>query len=404
MPDLFTTRFSLHPHTQSAVSAARALAPRLRERASDAEKQRMVHAESISEMREAGLFRLMQPTAYDGFGREFADYVLVVEELAAGCPSAAWIYANVILKSWMIGMFPEEAQSDFWGKNKDSIASSILRPTGRSRPVAGGYRLSGKWSYVSGVDHTGWTIIGSLRDVKNGSLEPIVHLVPREDYEIDDNWHVIGLAASGSKDIRLNDVFVPEHRTMSIAQLQSCNPPGADLHSNNPVFHVPLMSSFGLFISAPILGIATGALRLFMETIEARSTMGGAAGGGMPMGELPTIQLRLVESQMRIEAARATMLDSAVATINEAKNTGRVSDEQRIANRRAQSYSARIAVEAVDIMFEAVGAAGLFMSQSLQRYWRDAHAGAAHFGINWDAIRLMCGQYAAGQTPTLKYY
>ncbi|HEX7007419.1 MAG TPA: acyl-CoA dehydrogenase family protein [Alphaproteobacteria bacterium] len=133
--------------------------------------------------------------------------------------------------------------------------------------------------------------------------------------------------------------------------------------------------------------------------------MGAAAGGGgVGLSSLPTIQLRVAEAQMRFEASRATMLDAAVATIQEAARGGSVSEAQRIANRRAQSYSSRIAVEAVDLLFEAMGAGGLFLSQDIQRYWRDAHAGAAHFGVNWDAIRIMCGQHAVGQDPALKYY
>jgi alkylation response protein AidB-like acyl-CoA dehydrogenase len=401
----FANRFNLPDSTRSLVEAANSLAPRLRQRAPEAERRRMVHDETIVEMKEAGLFRLMQPTAYEGLGREFADYIVVAEELGAGCPSSAWIYGNAILKSWMVGMYPREAQEDVWRRDPDTIVSSILRPTGRSKPAPGGDRLSGKWSYVSGVDHTQWTIIGSLRELAAGALEPVVHLVPRSDYRILDNWHVAGLVATGSKDIVLEDVFVPEHRTLTMKQAQSGTSPGAALHRDNPVFRVPLMSSFGFFICAPIMGIAKGAIDCFLETIGARSTMGAAAGGGgVSLSTLPTIQLRLAEAQMRCEASRATMLDAAVATIHEALRDGAVSERQRIANRRAQSYASRIAVEGVDLLFEALGAGGLFLSQDLQRYWRDAHAGAAHFGVNWDAIRIMCGQHAAGQEPALKYY
>jgi len=238
----FTNRFNLYGATQSLVEAAKLLAPRLRRRAAEAEQQRMVHPETIAEMREAGLFRLMQPPAYRGFGREFADYIVVAEELGAGCPSSAWIYGNAILKSWMVGMYPREAQDDVWAREPDTIVSSILRPTGRSKPVSGGDRLSGKWSYVSGVDHTQWTIIGSMRELAGGALEPVVHLVPRHDYRIEDNWHVAGLVATGSKDIVLADVFVPVHRTLSMKQAQSGASPGAALYPENPVFRVPLMS------------------------------------------------------------------------------------------------------------------------------------------------------------------
>jgi resorcinol 4-hydroxylase (FADH2) len=400
----FGHRFTLPEATQRLVDAARQMAPRLRLRAAEAEQRRMVHPQTIAEMKAAGLFRLMQPALYAGFEREFADYIVVAEELGAGCPSSAWIFANVVLKSWMVGMYSREAQDDIWGRDRDTIVSSILRPTGRSKPVPGGYRLSGKWSYVSGVDHTQWTLIGSMKHGEGQKPEPLLHLVPRKDYRIEDNWFVVGLEATGSKDIVLEDAFVPEHRTITMAQAQSGRPPGAAVHPNSPVARVPLMSSFGFFICAPIMGIARGAIECFLEMIGSRSTMGGAAGGGMGMAALPTVQLRLAEAQMRFEAARAAMLDAAVGTVQEQVQTGSVSVDRRMANRRAQSYSSRIAVEAVDLLFEAGGAGGLFLSQDLQRYWRDAHAGVAHFGVNWDAIRLMCGQHAAGQEPALKYF
>ena len=402
---MFGNRFTLPDRTRSLVEAAREIAPRLRQRAPEAERQRVVPSETIADMRAAGLFRVMQPVGYRGDSGDFADYIVVAEELGAGCPSTAWIYANVVLKSWMVGMYPREAQDDIWGRDPDTIVSSILRPTGKSKPVAGGDRLNGRWSYVSGVDHTQWTIIGSMRELAGGGVEPVVHLVPRADYRIEDNWHVAGLVATGSKDIVLQDVFVPAHRTITMKQAQSGASPGAAVHSDNPVFRVPLMSSFGFFICAPIMGIAKGAIACFVDTIGTRSTMGAAAGGGgVGLGSLPTIQLRLAEAQMRFEASRATMLDAAVATMHAASRDGAVSEAQRIANRRAQSYSSRIAVEAVDLLFEALGAGGLFLSQDMQRYWRDAHAGAAHFGVNWDAIRIMCGQHALGQDPALKYY
>lgn len=402
----FVDRLDPPPTTRQLVANARALVPALRERAAEAEQARMVPAQTIEDMREAGLFRLMQPTRWGGFGREFADYILVAEELGAGCPSSAWIYANVILKSWMVPMFPGAAQEEVWGSDQDTIVSSILRPTGRSLPVEGGYRLSGTWSYVSGVDHTQWTIIGSIRQPRepDGRPEPVVHLVPRADYRLDDTWHVIGLAATGSKDIVIEDAFVPEHHTISIAQAQSGDPPGAALHGGHPVYRVPLMSAFGFYICAPIMGMARGALDLFLERAAERATIGGASGGGATLVDLPTIQLRVVEAQMRLDAARAVMLDAAMATIAEACRTGAVSMDRRIANRRAQSYSSRISIEAIDGIFECLGAGGLFLSQDLQRYWRDAHAGVAHFGVNWDAIRVMCGQYAVGREPELKYF
>jgi alkylation response protein AidB-like acyl-CoA dehydrogenase len=403
----FLDRLNPPADTAALIEKARALAPRLRSRAAEAERVRMVSAATIADIRDAGLFRLLQPNLYGGFGREFADYILVAEELGAGCPSSSWILANVVLKSWMVPMFPAAAQNDVWGDDRNTLVSSILRPTGRSVPVEGGDRLTGSWAYVSGVDHTQWTIIGSIRQpgVKGGPPQPVVHLVPADDYELEDDWHVVGLAATGSKSIRIEDAFVPEHRTITIAQAQSGDPPGAAAHSGHPIYRVPLMSAFGFFVCAPVMGMARGVVELFLERARSRATLGAAAGGGgATLVDLPTIQLRVAEAEMRVEAARAVTLDAAMATIAEACSEGGVSTDRRIANRRAQAYSARISVEAIDGLFEALGAGGLFQSEEIQRYWRDAHAAAAHFGQNWDAIRVMCGQYAVGLEPELKYY
>ena len=114
---MFSNRFALSEPTRLLVEAARGLAPSLRERAPDAERRRMVPADTIAEMRASGLFRVMQPADRHGDGGDFADYIVVAEELGAGCPSTAWIYANVVLKSWMVGMYPREAQEDIWGKD-----------------------------------------------------------------------------------------------------------------------------------------------------------------------------------------------------------------------------------------------------------------------------------------------
>lgn len=401
----FVDRFDPPAITGELIGRARALAPRLRDRAAEAERQRMVQPETIADMRDAGLFRLMQPIRYGGHGREFADYICVAEELGGGCPSTAWIYANIVLKTWMLGMFEEAAQDDVWADDPDTIVSSILRQTGTARPVDGGYLLNGEWSYVSGVDHTQWTIIGAMREAAgaDGPPLPVFHLVPRADYRIVDTWHVAGLVATGSKNIVCADAFVPEHRTLPIPVAQSGRPPGLALHGH-PVYRVPLMSSFGFFICAPLLGMACGALEVFRAEARERATVGGASGTRTTMRDLATIQTRAAEAEMKIDAARAHMLDAAVATLHQAVTTGAITDHQRIANRRAQAYSSKLAQDAITDIMGAMGAAGLLLDQPIQRYWRDVQAGAAHFGVNWDALRIMCGQFTLGLDPELKYY
>ncbi|MGH6990701.1 MAG: acyl-CoA dehydrogenase family protein [Stellaceae bacterium] len=189
----------------------------------------------------------------------------------------------------------------------------------------------------------------------------------------------------------LEDVFVPALRTITMKQTRSVALSGTAVHPDYPVFRPPLMSSFGFFICAPIMASPRGRWGASPGRLAHAPRWAPPPAGHRPSGPTPTIQLRLAAAQMRFAALRATILDAAVTTVHEASRVGSISEGQRIANRRAQSCASRNAVEAVDILFEAMGAGGLFLSQDTQRYWRDAHAGVANFGVNWDAILIMCG-------------
>ena len=208
---------------------ARALISILRERELKAEADRVLHAETISEIRDAGLFRVLQPLSYGGFGGTLPDMIDIAYEIGRGSSAAAWIFGNVSLHSWIIGMFGKAAQDEIWA-DPDTITSSCLRPVCTARPVPGGFMIGGRWPYVSGVDHTQWTVLGVMLSEDGTSKQPAYALVPRNDYVIHDEWHVSGLAATGSKDLIIEECFVPEHRVMTAAQANSGKPPGVDLH------------------------------------------------------------------------------------------------------------------------------------------------------------------------------
>ena len=204
---------------------ARALIHALRRREIEAEQARVLHTETIAEMRDAGLFRVLQPQRYGGYGGALPDMIAVAHEIGRGSSAAAWIFGNVALHSWIIGMFRKEAQDDIWA-DRDTITSSCLRPVCAAKPVPGGYTIGGRWPYVSGADHTQWTVLGMLVPAEDGTRQPAYALVPRSDYKIHDDWHVSGLAATGSRDLIIDECFVPEHRVMTAAQANSGSPPG----------------------------------------------------------------------------------------------------------------------------------------------------------------------------------
>jgi len=381
---------------------ARALIPALRGRELEAEQRRVLHAETIREIGDAGLFRLLQPPRYGGFGGGLPDMIDVAYELGRGSAAAAWVFGNVSLHSWIIGMFGRRAQDEIWA-DPDTITSSCLRPVCTAKPVAGGFTIGGRWPYVSGADHTQWTVLGILVPGERASKQPAYAIVPRGDYKIHDEWHVSGLAATGSRDLIIDECFVPAHRVITAAQANSGRSPGAELHGA-PLYRVPLFSSFSFFIAGPVAGMGRGALDQYIETVRGRRTAGGAAGGGDIMANLPTVQLRVGGAEMRVDAAHAVLHQAARDTMTAAASSAGVSTDQRIRNRRAQSFATRLVTEAVDELYEASGATGVFISDPTQRSWRDIHAGSKHFSLNWDAMRIMCGQYSLGLEPTVRMY
>ena len=361
----------------------------------------MLHPETIAAIRQAGLYKVLQPLKYGGFGGGLPDMLGVAHEIARGSGAAAWIFGNVALHSWIIGMFPRAAQDEIWA-DEDTITSSCLRPTCTAKVVSGGFTISGRWPYVSGSDHTQWTVLGALIPSDDGSKQPGYFLVPRADYAFLDNWHVSGLAATGSKDLVIEECFVPARRTMLAVQANSGRPPGADLH-DHPLYRVPLFSSFAFFIAGPLAGMGRGALDQYIDVVRDRRTAGGATGGGDAMSNLPTVQMRVGEAGMKTDAAEAILYRAASDTMLAAAANS-MTTEQRIRNRRAQVLAARLTTEAVDELYEASGATGIFMDDPTQRVWRDIHAGSKHFSLNWDAFRIMCGQMGLGLEPTVRMY
>ena len=374
----------------------------LREREPAAERARCVAAETIADLKRVGTFRVLQPTRYGGIGGNIADFISVAHEIGRGSSSASWIFGNVALHSWIIGMFPERAQDEIWA-DEDTITSSCLRPTGVTEPVAGGYRVRGRWPYVSGIDHTDWNVTGIILQTNDGKKQPAYALLPRSDYSVAGDWQVSGLAGTGSKDLVIENAFVPEHRVLTAAQANSKSPPGLAFH-NHPIYRTPLFSSFSFFIAAPIVGMARGALDQYVDYVKERRTSGGATGGGEVMAELSAVQMRVGEAEMRLDAALALLLRAANETAEAALSPGGMDVTQRIRNRRAQSFAARLALEAIDVLYDATGATGIFLQDPVQRIWRDVHAGTKHFSLNWDAIRTMCGQFSLGIEPSLRMF
>ncbi len=374
-----------------------------REDSEQTEADRKASDRVIAQLRDAGLFRIMQPEVYGGYEYGFDALIPVVAEVAAGCGSTGWVFSLGIVHQWLVATMPKQAQDEYWS-DPDAISGGSYPPVGKAVRVDGGYRLSGNWGFTSGCDHMQWLFLGAMvPPAEEGAPpKPAFFMVPRGDVSFDDNWFTMGLAGTGSKTTVGSDLFVPAHRVVMVPDLLAGTTPGAAIHSN-PLYRQSMLSSLPFTLVAPVLGMAQGALDDFVDMVKVRTTRGAVAGGNIRMAEFATIQSRVAEAAGSIEAARLT-IEHALERSRIAAEAGEQAGlDVRLQNRLAQAFSVRLLMQAVDALFAASGGQGIFMSKPIQRAWRDAHAAGVHVSMNWDAVSTMYGQHALGLDPKGQY-
>ena len=391
---------SARPDVPKLMSRARDIAQLVRARAKQTELDRRVSDDVIDRMRKADLFRILQPQAYGGFEYGFDVFAQIVAIIAGGCGSSGWVYGLLASHQWLAACFPAKAQEEFW-RDRGAVAAGTYAPAGQGVAASGGYKLSGRWAFCSGCDNGQWLYLGGMLHEPAGPKGGFF-LVPAKACTIEDNWHTMGLAGTGSKNIIAADVFVPAHRTVSFADLIAGAAPGTRVHAN-PLYRQSFLAVLPITIVAPVLGMAEAALEDFLNMAKARITRGAVMGGNKAMADLTTIQLRVAEASALIDAARLMMfrdLTEAQATVDRGEP---MSPALRLRNRRDQAFCVRILVQAIDAVFLASGGQGLFLDSPLQRIWRDAHAAASHISLNWDSAGTMYGQHLLGLEPKGQY-
>ncbi|MDV7352113.1 acyl-CoA dehydrogenase family protein [Rhodococcus oxybenzonivorans] len=345
------------------VERARALTPRIRERAAHTEALRAVPHESIDEIVAAGLGgRILAPRRFGGDELSLDTMYEVSLELGRACASTAWCAALLPHDAHMVGFFPQAAQEAVWMDGPDACIAASLAPAATVQKVDGGYRLTGRHGFASGVDHASWVIVSGL--IKDG-VRPANHhfLVKPGDYTVDDDWFAAGMRGTGSKTIVIDDVFVPEGFVLAAAALVAGDGPGREVN-HGPLYRQPLALHAGLTFLGPMMGTALDAYDYFVEWARGRAQTAGSE----------IVQEAVAKTAADLELAQLSVRRILAA----ARTSGSLELADRAAILRDYNRVAEVLTESVDRLFGLSGTSGFKETSPMQQKWRDIHMMASH--------------------------
>ena len=367
---------------KSLVASARAMVPILAERAAGADAERRIPAETIDDFRKAGFFRILQPKRHGGFELDPNVFYEVQMTLAEGCASSGWVFGVMGVHNWQIALFDSRAADDVWRRDDSVLISSSYMPKGQVKRVAGGFELSGRWGFSSGVDHGEWAFLGGIvmpEGSTPGSPDYRTFLVPRADFKVIDTWHVIGLKGTGSKDVVVENAFVPEYRTHSARDGFTGTSPGlAD--NPAPLYRLPFGQVFVRAVSAASIGALQGALDAFRVFGSTRISSNDFSSTSQdPVAQLASADTAIAIDDMKLELYRA--FDSMLATLGRGDS---LDVESRIHYRYQSALSAERCAEHVTRLLHSSGASGIFQGNPIARFFADIHVARAHYANNPD--------------------
>ena len=383
------------PTSAELIARAKAMIPTLKARARACVANRDVSVETIAEMQEAGFFRILQPKRYGGYEMHPNVFFEVQKALAEGCMSTGWMYGVLGCHPYEMALFHDEAQQEVWGDDPAMLVSSTYQPVGKVTHVEGGFRLSGHWGFSTGSVHCGWVLLGAFCPPKDDGTpaEMRTFLLPRSDYTIGkDAWHTFGLQGTGSHDIIVDDVFVPEYRTHRSIDGFLCQNPGQDVNTG-PLYRLPWAQVFVRSVSTAAFGGAQAAINAAMQIMQDRvSTNTGKASKQDPI--LHAAIARAIAEKGEMETTlRLTFED----LMGYAERGEAIPMEKRAFYTYQSATVVRRLAGLIDDVVQLLGGRAIYMTSDIIQPWLDLHAGRAHVANDpanrtGDAVNAMLGE------------
>ena len=389
MNTMATTLDASKPATRSQEfdykAAVAAIVPRLAMTARSSDTARRLDAGAAAALKESGLTRVLTPKQFGGFELSPSVHIRACADVANVCSAASWVLMVCVAHDYIVGRFPEECQREIYEGDADNLLAGALAPQGTLRRVAGGWRLTGRWQFGSGSDHSPWFILGA-KMADPGPDDYLIHhvMIPRSDAVLDDTWHTLGMRGTGSKDIVVEDAFVPAHRAMPTFPTFL----GMSPHANSPLYRLSVYSALPAMLCGSVLGMAEAGLRAFIEATAARTNPHGVA-----KARSAIMQQRTAEASAEIASARRLLEDmcdrfDAYMEADQAP----MPERDRIQMRWDAAYVVELCRRAIERLFAASGAHGLYEGNPVYRAYRDINTACHHAVVDFDTVSNLMGQ------------
>ena len=383
------------------IDRARGVAVGLRERAGEAEQQRHIHAESFRAMKQADLFRAYVPVRYGGYELHPRYFWRIAAELSKACPSSSWVYSVMSCHTYLMALFPEQAQEEVFGADPNAGISGILPDRTTATKVDGGFVLKNSvWPFGSGCHNADWFLLGAHLPGLPPGHDKAFFMVPPEDIEINDDWYVAGLKATGSNSVKLkqDEYFVPGHRMMKAetALVHKCG-------SSRPLLY---RAPFGAIMPVSLgagttVGAAVAALEFHEDLIQNRSARPMVYTADIPKKDLPSTHRILGDVTAKLESAILMTDHACDLCFDGAVHSEKVmSAQDRARIRLFGVHAMHLCREVVNILFQDSGGSSLSERSPMQRLYRDINAMTMHEANHEEIIKQVYGRLRLNQPTT----
>jgi alkylation response protein AidB-like acyl-CoA dehydrogenase len=365
----------------------------LRERAEEIETARRLPPDLSGQFAAAGFYRMCVPEVYGGLELPPAVTMQTVERLARADASSAWCVFIGATSGSVLAYLPPDSAREIFAK-PDTMLGGVFAPHGRAEPSAGGFRVNGQWPWGSGTQNADW-VMGGCQVVRDGEPERMktgvprsrMMLVPAEQIEFLDTWHVTGLCGTGSTDFAMRDVFVPEGHVVGL---------GIDKPIDRPLYTFPNFGLLAMGIASVTLGIARAAIDELVSFASEKTPQGSTR----VLATRNQTQAEVSEAEGLYRSSRAFFYEAVEAAWADACSTGRLAVDRKRDVRLATTHAVRSCTRAVDLMYGLAGGTSVYLRSPLQRMFRDVHVATQHMMVSTGTLELVGRLFLGLETDT----